>query len=352
MKDTLSPIKNQQTIGISEAFTFDIENHYEPGDYLWKYASSEDLWLGAWGFIRAFATDSTHEKKPLQLSSIHNPPPPITPPAKEHCRQFKVRAVLKTVEYRADLLDPFGLVYEITEVAEPNGQFKKIILNGIHEPMVLRCRQGEWINVEVTNNLNENIEPEPMFPQLPHDDGDRKISSKISLHADLLRYNIDNADGSNVGLNSDSNIDYIREENNTAINVKNYFWFADKELGAVPLQDMADIRNHRHHGLIGAVVVHSNNVTPYKVLPKSYSAVVSPVSEQWYGTRVTLIDYNFIGKKTDLQDGSIPKAAIIEERFYFYKMGFGTICTEVWLCQLGICPVIPHLSVRIPRIRV
>ncbi|MGH2948884.1 MAG: hypothetical protein ACRDPC_21960 [Solirubrobacteraceae bacterium] len=40
-----SPLRNQQTLGISEAFTFAPEP-YGAGDHLWRLASIEDTWLG------------------------------------------------------------------------------------------------------------------------------------------------------------------------------------------------------------------------------------------------------------------------------------------------------------------
>ncbi len=36
---------------------------------------------------------------------------------------------------------------------------------------------------------------------------------------------------------------------------KRYFWKADREYGACILQSFADMRNHRYHGLFGAVIV-------------------------------------------------------------------------------------------------
>jgi hypothetical protein len=60
-------------------------------------------------------------------------------------------------------------------------------------------------------------------------------------------------------------------------------------LGPLLLQDMADFRNHRHHGLIGAVVVEYASATPYEVLPGNPTAVAdAPVL--WHGTRAAVKD--------------------------------------------------------------
>jgi hypothetical protein len=46
-------VRNQQTTGIAEAFTFIDRGPVRPGDYLSKLSGADDLWLGCWGLIRA-----------------------------------------------------------------------------------------------------------------------------------------------------------------------------------------------------------------------------------------------------------------------------------------------------------
>jgi manganese oxidase len=48
-----SAVRNQQTTGIAEAFTFINRGPVRPGDYLYKLSGADDLWLGCWGLIRA-----------------------------------------------------------------------------------------------------------------------------------------------------------------------------------------------------------------------------------------------------------------------------------------------------------
>jgi len=80
------------------------------------------------------------------------------------------------------------------------------------------------------------------------------ISERVSLHAGgLLRSDVRGADGSWVGNNPDTTVkpgDRIVQR-----------WYADRE-GVVPLCDRADIRTHRHRGLVGALVVEPADVTP------------------------------------------------------------------------------------------
>lgn len=53
--DLVSPIVQEQTIGISEAFNIKIDEHYDAGDYLYYFGGIEDLWLGLWGIIRVMS---------------------------------------------------------------------------------------------------------------------------------------------------------------------------------------------------------------------------------------------------------------------------------------------------------
>ncbi len=72
-------------------------------------------------------------------------------------------------------------------------------------------------------------------------------------------------------------------------NWREYWWYADEALAPAThtegigqvcyLHDMADIRNHRHHGLIGAMVVEPADCTP--VDPHTGA-------ERWIGTHVLL----------------------------------------------------------------
>ena len=48
-----STLRNQQTFGLAEAFTFIISDPFGPGDYLYKLSGADDIWLGCWGLIRS-----------------------------------------------------------------------------------------------------------------------------------------------------------------------------------------------------------------------------------------------------------------------------------------------------------
>jgi hypothetical protein len=299
-KDPISPLRNQQSLGISEAFSFDIEQpSYGPGDYLWKYASAIDLWLGTWGLIRCLDPTQTPAVRLPQLPGARPPITQQTPPPLAQCRRFKVVARHRTVAYGPVLADPFGLVYELHDWALPGGPWMGGGDDPVHEegsaliqaggglhgglplnltPLVLRCRQGEWVAVELFNDLPPALEVEPLAPEVPLEDRARNVSNRVSLHADLLSFDVRTSDGSNVGLNPDSTVPNRGEGDDPTLPSRTYLWHADAPLGPVGLMDMADIRNHRHHGLVGALVVLEPHWTP----------VDGWNVPRWVGPRVTL----------------------------------------------------------------
>ena len=282
-KDPISPLRNQQSLGISEAFSFDIDQPgYGPGDYLWKYASAIDLWLGTWGLIRSLDPAQTPAdwlpRLPGAPPQTHTP----TPPPLSQCRRYKVVARHRTVPYGPAFADPFGLVYEVHDWAAPGEPWMEGGEDPVHEegasllqtqpgsggfpleihPLVLRCRQGEWVAVELFNDVPAALEVEPLAPEVPLEDRARRVSNRVSLHADLLGFDVRSSDGSNVGLNPDTTVPNRGDAEDPTLPSRTYLWHADGPLGPVGLMDMADIRNHRHHGLVGALVVLESHLTP------------------------------------------------------------------------------------------
>ncbi len=190
------------------------------------------------------------------------------------------------------------------------------------EPLVLRAHPGEWIRIRLINEVllpEDNgkgwsrlptadrylppFGPEVSPPRVPEEHRNhlgypdrRTVSPRVSLHPSLLRYDVVSDDGSYVGLNHDSTVaaldvdptahvahgghdgtDDVAHRTDHGIghrdpNWRDYWWYADEQLAPQshregPGQvcyvfDMADIRNHRHHGLIGAIVVEPADVQP------------------------------------------------------------------------------------------
>ncbi len=295
-----SAIRNQQSLGISEAFTFINEIPFGPGDYMYKLSSADDLWLGCWGLIRALPRPQ--EEECLDLPTCDQDPcSEITvPPMPETRREFRVTAERQSLSYRpTDIVDPFGLVYRLTEVKDPDGEWVPAgsPAGEVHEPLVLWCREGEQVVVELHNGLDpgETLKPEPHAPEVPVERPKRQVSMHVSMHADLLRYDILTSDGTNAGANPPQTVPpgstrtYYWDTSRPGICGTNEGQEKSEPLGPVLLQDMADFRNHRHHGLIGALVVLPEDATPFPVEAGSTTAssLDRPV---WHGARVTVVE--------------------------------------------------------------
>lgn len=147
--------------------------------------------------------------------------------------------------------------------------------------------------------------PETAPPRLPLEHLDelgnpdeRRVSPRVSLHPSLLSHDVVSDDGAYVGRNRDgtvapSDVDWLdtghggghdeggglalRDHDgghHEARNWTEYWWYCDEQLAPAShtegpgtvcyLQDMADVRNHRHHGLVGALVVEPGDVSAYR----------------------------------------------------------------------------------------
>lgn len=117
------------------------------------------------------------------------------------------------------------------------------------EPLILRGNVGECVEVTLYNQVfvpfhNENdllhgypsVPVEAPFPP----------SRRISMHAQLAEYDVRFSDGATVGYNYDQTIG----PGESII----YRWYLDQPFGSANLWDMADIRNHRHHGAFGMLI--------------------------------------------------------------------------------------------------
>ncbi len=369
-----STLVNQQTLGISEAFTLDIDpagrSPYGPGDHLWQFAAMDDLWLGCWGLVRVLPAvgSSFAELPPLPdlggdpaaaLARIQHaravPPRPHRLANGEWSspvREFVVAA--RRIEHRYDgdqLTDPWGLIYEVagdtvheTIGGRRTGNKRARGMRRTGEPLVLRARRGEWVKVTLVNEvltpeaeadsrvLPFGVEPSP--PRLPLETLDelgrpvgRTVSPRVSMHPSLLLYDMVAHDGAYVGSNHDGTVAAIdvgprghghlelgdvvwRDDHggHNDVNWREYWWYADEALAPAShtdgpgqvcyLQDMADVRNHRHHGLVGALVVEPGDVTPYV-----------RGREQWSGA------------SAELRTGEAAVSAVAQERVMIVQDG-------------------------------
>ncbi len=343
-----SPLVNQQTLGISEAFTLDINpadaSAYGVGDHLWHFCTADDLWLGCWGLVRSLVPIPENFARFSPLPDLKRSPADalkamrdaqqmtdLPPPDPANTRTFVVVAQRTEHLYSGTALtDPWGLIYRTVNydhqaeieaaltqaIAQDFWEVDDELVETTDQPLVLRVRRGEWVRVILINDLldvDENdpnqdsdgalefgVEPSP--PRLPLEHLDdlarpdrRTVSTRVSLHASLLRYDVNQCDGSYVGRNVDSTVaPWVRSSEHVGShmamgeipgavvhrpdheghrNWREYWWYADQALAPESgydgpgqvcyLYDLADIRNHRHHGLIGALIVEPEDVTPF-----------------------------------------------------------------------------------------
>lgn len=233
-----TPWRDQLTLGISNVGDLDLDPRQGPGDHLWSFGATDDLWLGCWGLLRLH--DSPREGLPALPAASpvlgHLPP-------KQRVRRFTVRAKARDILYSDKRVDPYGLVYEVDGVRQEG-------------PLVLRCREGEWVEVTLVNEL-DGPPPASAFdpPLLAKDDpASRVISGRVSLHPTRLRYDVRTDDGAHAGYNEDSTV--------KPGGSRTYHWYA-AEPGVALLRDQADVVSHMRRGLVGALVVEAADATPY-----------------------------------------------------------------------------------------
>lgn len=252
LADPRSPFAASQTVGISEAFNLNITEKYAAGDYLYYFGGIDDAWLGLWGIIRVHRRYRKHLKPLCQGKSMIHPLPPC--PSKEDVvRRYDVVALQKKLIYnRYGDHDPDGLVFVPLEDVD-NVMAGKCM----PKPLILRANAGDWIEVTLHNAWNPN-HPIPYFsyPRVPLDK-EYTPSMRVSLNPQFLRYNPVCDSGINVGYNEMEQTIGVGES-------KRYLWHADREYGACIIQSFGDMRNHRYHGLFGAVIIEPPGAEWYR----------------------------------------------------------------------------------------
>jgi hypothetical protein len=282
-------------------------------DFFYGTTGVEDLWSGAWGVMRVFeqttgsGVGAAAVLPPLPDNVVSYPagiafPQPgvqnLTIPAggttadgavrsaptdAASCpngapiKAFDVSVIDLDIKYnRYGDHDPYGLAYVLTSDVPAIRAGTKAL-----EPLVLRANEGDCVQVNLTNSVDWNrfdlhghlgtldgdasipLEPVPAAGAEPGVGGVPWFAGhRVSMHPGLVRYDVRTSDGATIGYN----LDQTAGPGQTVT----YKWFADAvtyadpanssnltdgELGAVPLVDYGDVRGHRHHGLLAALVV-------------------------------------------------------------------------------------------------
>lgn len=98
------------------------------------------------------------------------------------------------------------------------------------------------------------------YPSVPLD-LKHEPSYRVSLSPQFLKYDPIVSSGINVGYNA------VEQTAGPGECIK-YLWHADREYGTVMLNSFGDLRNHRHHGLFGAIIIEPAGAKYYNsILP-------------------------------------------------------------------------------------
>ncbi|SHF59209.1 hypothetical protein SAMN05444339_108134 [Loktanella atrilutea] len=333
-----------QHIGISEHFEFNI-NIQDPSphltkDHLYGTTATDNFWDGQWGLMRVVAQDQLLSRPgggtaPLAKLPTNDGTDQLINAFQDNCAPNLPRRIFHVEAWRMNELAGAGLSYHrarditdrnarifvlagvetqgptpeggtppalVTEIARDASDLSQIRSGAkAPEPLILRARAGECIEVELTNMLG--LQPEDvtdpanwswnMMP--PIADGlnfnQVRMSDAVGLHAQLVAGNAVLNDGSAVGLNSTTlaypcdagatqefcgSADSLPDDTYLWDNRATYRWYAGDwtkgaadaeptftpvEFGAAGLQNFADVIKGGSHGLIGALVVEPVDAT-------------------------------------------------------------------------------------------
>ncbi|MGM7635158.1 copper oxidase [Bacillus sp. Hm123] len=275
--DLNSKLEDQQHIGISESFTFET-NILKAGDYLWAFETEEDLWNGLWGLIRAFdervpdliplsdRPAPLKRTKPLPEPSSKAIPPPAEDPSSVPIedgpvRYFDIVAFQLPIVYNDfDDHDPHGIIFALRKDMDD-------LLKGTKkpEPLIIRANVGQTVEVTLTSMLKLELFPfkDGIYPYPKvKEQAFYPPSLRISLHPQLLQYDVNTSAGETVGFNGDQTVGPGE--------TRTYRWYVDSQVGACGMWDMADIRNHKSQGAFGAFIAEPRGteyLDPYTITP-------------------------------------------------------------------------------------
>ncbi|MDQ4085204.1 MAG: hypothetical protein M3165_05245, partial [Actinomycetota bacterium] len=291
--DPQSPLVNQRALGVSDALNFEIPSmdcgveEDCQGDYLYSSTSTDATYLGMWGLMRVYgrgtngllplpdnipqATNgNTHFPVTGEAPPMANKPgTPCAPSAP--VKAFHVIATDGRITYnKQGDHDPYGLMYGLVLPGEtPEQAAARVRANP--EPLAIRANEGDCLEVRLTNKIDPNgrfatehapkgaaLDPHGGDPSLPLEGpAGTRAGLRVSLHPQVLKYDVRGSDGATVGFNRDQTVG----PDQSIL----YRWWADDvtpgEIGATNLVDFGDVRGHRHHGLFAGLTIEPKNAT-------------------------------------------------------------------------------------------
>ena len=168
--------------------------------------------------------------------------------------------------FSGPLYDPTGMMFvytsDLTFVGTPARP--RLNQNVRREPLILRARAGECLKVTLRNQLPKGYTDQPGYTgvnMIVEDFNQNQIgpSWEVSLHPQLVYYDVQRSDGSNVGLNPSS----FGRQTAALGEKRTYYWYAGDvtgttitpvEFGATGLTS-ADPVKHSNKGLMGSLII-------------------------------------------------------------------------------------------------
>lgn len=307
-------------------------------DHLYKVGSSvDDLWNGLWGLLRVYHTSQQDllflpSNPDLKGSKIANKADFIGPcPATAVARSYDITALSAQVSLPEGTLvynqrttqggrlhDPTAILF--ADTATVNKQSKALKNNTPLEPLILRANAGDCVVITLRNQL---LDPAPdldgfsTLPMIVDDFNANQIrpSSHVGLHSQLLAYNVDNSDGTNVGFNSvqtikpNQQVTYRWYAGDLKLDANNNLVATPVEFGAVNLSS-ADPIKHSNKGAIAGLVIEPAGSTWSLDRGTRASATVTPASGASFREFVLLFQDD-INMRRD--NGAVPNLAESED---------------------------------------
>nr|AYM54206.1 multicopper oxidase [Sorangium cellulosum] len=283
--DPDSGFSNGQPIGASEQVDFALDapplftkNEAGGADHLYGSATTDDLWEGMWGILRVHG-QRMDDLLPLPGRSrrIASRRAQVCPPG-ANVRKYVVHAITAKGNLprgRLTYNQEYGL-YDPDAILFVDAEDLPAVRAGTRppEPLILRAAAGECVDVTLVNELPEVPPKTPHWNYYPpivdgFNANQVRTSNRVSLHPQLVAYDVARSDGANVGYNGDQTVAPGEQ--------RKYRWYAGDvsmtpdggvrwqpiELGAINLKDMADVVNHGMHGAIGALIVEPKGAVWY-----------------------------------------------------------------------------------------
>lgn len=286
---------NSQHIGISEHFEFDFNDKTQPlynrelfADFLYQSAATDNLWDGMWGLLRTYGKiDNSiivplpNNRTPFSLPGHPLKDDTYTGGCPTGVQEIPIKDIYVEAWRAIDLVGPDGIMYNKNFVFHDPAGIVFVEAGNVGairrgtmklEPLVLRANAGDCLQVHLTNNLPEILPEYDSWNTMPliipgFNFNQVQTSNRVSLHPQLLTYDVGTSDGAIIGKNPDTTVAPTK----TIV----YTWYAGKikyldathvlatpvEFGATNLRDYGDVIKHSSHGLVGSLIIEPKSTT-------------------------------------------------------------------------------------------